>query len=125
MVATLRYNPVNRLARTLFMLALLAAVTIVLMVIVTSPHANKHPEASRIRQCLDSNGPLLTYMSPDGSTFFLLCILERGLHGMQIVTRDGYEKTSFIKGDGSLKAFFKYMQRQGAARFTGKLPWLK
>lgn len=81
-------------------------------------------DAEAIRKCLDENGPFQVWRTLDGETFYRLCQLDDGRWGLQAITKEGstwYEKTAFIRGDGSWKALTDYLQRF-ATRYTGALP---
>jgi len=95
-------------------------------VVVVQSHAVKRhgSEAEAIRKCLDNNGPFQIWRALDGETFYRLCQLDDEQWGLQAITKEGntwYEKTAFIRGDGSWKALMEYLQRF-ATRFTGTLP---
>ena len=53
-------------------------------------------EAEAIRKCLeDNNGPMHVFKN-QWNEFFLLCQLNDGRWGWQIVTEQGYEKTAYV-----------------------------
>jgi len=64
---------------------------------------------------------LLTLLQED--LFFLLCQLEDGRWGVQLVTESGDEVTSFVPKDGTLSRVLQYLRRQGTP-FKQPLPWL-
>ena len=81
-------------------------------------------DVSQIRTCLDENGPYQIWKSKiDPKKFFLLCQLDDGRWGMQIVTnqiRQCFENTCFVPKDGSWVRVIEYL-RGIATRFNGSL----
>lgn len=79
---------------------------------------------SQIRTCLDENGPYQIWKSKiDDKKFFLLCQLDDGRWGMQIVTngiKQCFENTCFVPKDGSWVRVIEYL-RGIATRFNGSL----
>ena len=94
------------------------------------PHAvEKHgSDALAIRKCLnDKGGADEIWRSFDKKTFYLWCHLPDGRWGFMAIVRDAidrlwYESTSFVKGDGTMGALLKYMEKFGT-RFNGPYPW--
>lgn len=93
--------------------------------VVYGTHAvTKHgQDALDIRRCLDLNGPNQIRKSFDGSTFYLVCLLDDGRTGIEPVDETGYEKSAFVPRDGSWKAVQRYLD-QFSTIYKGKLPWL-
>src|ERR1043165_1317735 len=97
--------PGPRLA--LFGLIIVLVATAVGVAVAPSFHAElRHgTDAQAIRNCLNNNGPEMTFRQRDGS-FLLFCQLQDGRLGMQIVDKakewphNWIERTAFIKGDG-------------------------
>lgn len=105
---------------------LIAAAILLAAVIIVQAHAvQRHgADAEAIRKCLDNKGPQQLWRARDGATFYRLCQLDDGRWGLQSIVKEGevwYEKTAFIRGDGSWKALMDYLQRF-ATRYTGTLP---
>ena len=94
------------------------------------PHAvEKHgSDALAIRRCLnDKGGADEIWRSFDNKTFYLWCHLPDGRWGFMAIVQDAidklwYESTSFVKGDGTLGALLRYMEKFGT-RFNGPYPW--
>jgi len=94
------------------------------------PHAvEKHgSDALAIRKCLnDKGGADEIWRSFDKKTFYLWCHLPDGRWGFMAIVRDAidklwYESTSFVKGDGTMGALLRYMEKFGT-RFNGPYPW--
>lgn len=123
---------VNSLAlpipRKIFPFTLIVASLLLLavIVVVVQSHAVKRhgAEAEAIRKCLDNNGHFQIWRALDGETFYRLCQLDDKRWGLQAITREGntwYEKTAFIRGDGSWKALMDYLQRF-STKYTGPIP---
>jgi putative hemolysin len=102
---------------------------VLLIAVATAPHAiNRHGnEALAIRNCLDKNGPEMTFRQRDGS-FLLFCRLPDNRLGMQIVDKakeaphNWIERTAFVKGDGAWNTIRVWLDRIGATRWTRPLP---
>ena len=94
------------------------------------PHAvEKHgSDALAIRKCLnDKGGADQIWRTLDKKTFYLWCHLPDGRWGFMAIVQDAidrlwYESTSFVKGDGTIGALLKYMEKFGT-RFNGPYPW--
>jgi hypothetical protein len=94
------------------------------------PHAvEKHgSDALAIRKCLnDQGGADQIWRSFDKKTFYLWCHLPDGRWGFMAIVQDlidrlWYESTSFVKGDGTLEALLRYMEKFGT-KFNGPYPW--
>jgi len=94
------------------------------------PHAvEKHgSDALAIRKCLnDKGGADEIWRSFDKKTFYLWCHLPDGRWGLMAIVQDvidrlWYENTSFVKGDGTLEALLRYMEKFGT-KFNGPYPW--
>ena len=94
------------------------------------PHAvEKHgSDAVAIRKCLnDKGGADEIWRSFDKKTFYLWCHLPDGRWGFMAIVRDAidklwYESTSFVKGDGTMGALLRYMEKFGT-KFNGPYPW--
>jgi hypothetical protein len=111
-----------RVTLKLLALFLLLAVT----PIVYNAHAvEKHgSDAVAIRRCLEEKGPDMVWKRRGTETFYRCVRLEDGRWGLQALKRKGgklIEKTSFIKGDGTLRALLKYM-RKFSTPYKGPLP---
>lgn len=103
------------------LLLLLATITVVVQDHAIERHG---ADARAIRECLDNKGPFQIWRARGGETFYRLCQLDDGRWGLQAIVKEGdvwYERTAFIRGDGSWKALMKYLQRF-ATRYTGTLP---
>jgi len=101
----------------------MALIMIFALGVVTTDHALKHDEAQSIRDCLERNGPYMVMKHTHDSTWYLLCQIDKTHWGVQAVSKDGFEKTAFSKGDGSYRALMEYMNRI-ATSFKGTLPWM-
>jgi hypothetical protein len=94
------------------------------------PHAvEKHgSDALAIRKCLnDKSGADEIWRSFDKKTFYLWCHLPDGRWGFMAIIQDAidklwYESTSFVKGDGTMGALLKYIEKFGT-KFNGPYPW--
>jgi hypothetical protein len=94
------------------------------------PHAvEKHgSDALAIRKCLnDKGGADEIWRSFDNKTFYLWCHLPDGRWGFMAIVQDAidqlwYESTSFVKGDGTMGALLRYMEKFGT-KFNGPYPW--
>jgi hypothetical protein len=94
------------------------------------PHAvEKHgSDALAIRKCLNDNGGAdEIWRSFDKKTFYLGCHLPDGRWGFMAIVQDTidklwYESTSFVKGDGTMGALLRYMEKFGT-KFNGPFPW--
>ena len=94
------------------------------------PHAvEKHgSDALAIRKCLnDKGGADQIWQSFDKKTFYLWCHLPDGRWGFMAIEKDTidrlwYESTSFVKGDGTMGALLRYMEKFGT-KFNGPYPW--
>ena len=94
------------------------------------PHAvERHgSDALAIRKCLnDKDGASQIWRSYDKRTYYLWCQLPDGRWGFMAIVRDAvdrlwYESTSFVKGDGTMGALLKYMEKFGT-KFNGPYPW--
>lgn len=116
-------SPFLRMLFLLIVAGVLVALAVTALGVTTTPHAEKHPEANEIRNCLDNNGPFMVMKHLADPTFFLICQLNDGRFGIQPVTEDGFEKTAFVKFEGTWNQTMNYLGKF-ATRFTGKLPWL-
>lgn len=112
-----------------FIMILLAAALLISLLlfawggIIEGVHAEKHgADAAAVRRCMDSNGPEMIFKHKHDSIFYLLCHLNDGRWGLQVVAKNGHEKTSFVPGDGSLRSVLDYLGKF-ATKFTGKMPW--
>lgn len=79
-------------------------------------------EVSQIRQRCQTPGPEQVFKKHQDDRYFLLCRLDDGRYGVQIVDADGDEITSFVPHDGSLARVLQYLRQQGTP-FKGPLPW--
>lgn len=94
------------------------------------PHAvEKHgSDALAIRKCLnDRGGADEIWRSFDKKTFYLWCHLPDDRWGFMAIVQDAidrlwYESTSFVKGDGTMGALLRYMEKFGT-KFNGPYPW--
>src|SRR3990172_9143089 len=94
------------------------------------PHAvERHgSDALAIRKCLnDKGGADQIWRSFDKKTFYLWCQLPDGRWGFMAIVQDAidklwYESTSFVKGDGTMGALLRYIEKFGT-RFNGPYPW--
>ena len=94
------------------------------------PHAvEKHgSDALAIRKCLnDKGGADEIWRSFDKKTFYLWCHLPDDRWGFMAIVRNAidklwYESTSFVKGDGTMVALLRYMEKFGT-KFNGPYPW--
>lgn len=108
-------------------LALLLLAVAALPVINSSLHAiDRHgTDALAIRACLDQKGPQMTFKSKVNPLTFYLCVqLDDGRWGFRAIIKDlgeWWEKTAFIKGEGTLGELLDYMGKL-ATRFKGELP---
>ena len=100
---------------------LLAALGIVYGVHAVVRHGQ---EAYQIRDCLENNGPVQTWRSLDKETFYIICQLDKGLFGLLAATKDGFEKTAFVRNLGTWKDTIEYLSRI-ATKWTQGLPWIK
>ncbi|KAA3645355.1 MAG: hypothetical protein DWQ07_12875 [Chloroflexi bacterium] len=96
------------------------------IVVINGRHAvDRHgAEATAIRTCIDNNGPTQIWMSRDKRTFYQICQLEDGRWGLQAIIKKGqewFEKTAFVKGDGSWQALMRYLGNI-ATKYNGTLP---
>lgn len=120
----------NNLPTILIGLLLIASIlfaTITIPPRVLNDHAvERHgiSTVSQIRTCLDNNGPYQIWKSKiDPDKFFLLCQLEDGRWGLQIITnqiRQCFENTCFVPKDGSWARVIEYL-RGIATKFNGSL----
>ncbi|KAA3644801.1 MAG: hypothetical protein DWQ07_15460 [Chloroflexi bacterium] len=83
-------------------------------------------EVSAIHNCIQQNGPVMTFRSTtDPNRFYQLCQLPDGRFGMRTVQHlgEGLYKhvTSFIPKDGSWPLVREYILKF-ATRFTGAMP---
>lgn len=103
-------------------LFVILAITVVVSGHAVIRHGN---DALAIRDCLDKNGDFQIWKSlTDANKFFRICQFDRGQFGMQIVQSENgtvYEKTAFIKGDGTWGALMKYLGKI-ATKFNGHIP---
>jgi hypothetical protein len=121
MIAELSYQnekAINPKPVILFMIIVILALGVVV-----GTHANKHPESATIRQCLDRNGAYMIFRSFDQERFYLICQVQPGNFGFQVVSRDGNEVTAFARLTGCWRDTLTYLSKFGT-RFTGPLPWL-
>jgi hypothetical protein len=103
---------------------LIALIIVILALgVVAGIHANKHPESATIRQCLDRNGAYMVFRSYDAQRFYLICQVQPGNFGFQVVSKDGHEVTAFARLTGCWRDTLNYLSHWGT-RFTGPLPWL-
>ena len=94
------------------------------------PHAvERHgSDALAIRKCLkDKGGADEIWQSFDKKTFYLWCQLPDSRWGFMAIVQDAidklwYESTSFVKGDGTMSALLRYMEKFGT-KFNGPYPW--
>jgi hypothetical protein len=94
------------------------------------PHAvEKHgSDALAIRKCLnDKGGADEIWRSFDNKTYYLWCRLPDGRWGFMAIVQDAidklwYESTSFVKGDGTMGALLRYVEKFGT-KFNGPYPW--
>jgi len=94
------------------------------------PHAvERHgSDALEIRKCLnDKGGADEIWRSFDKKTFYLWCHLPDGRWGFMAIVQDAidklwYESTSFVKGDGTMGALLRYIEKFGT-KFNGPYPW--
>ena len=94
------------------------------------PHAVEKygSDALAIRKCLnDKGGADEIWRSFDNKTFYLWCQLPDGRWGFMAIVQDAidklwYESTSFVKGDGTIGALLRYMEKFGT-KFNGPFPW--
>lgn len=85
--------------------------------VVYTSHAEKHPEAPRIRRCLENEGAHQVWRSRswrDPFKFFRICRLDTGKIGLQIVkwswrSLAWREVTAFIIKDGRADQVFEYL----------------
>lgn len=115
----------RRITFSFLFLCMLAAASIV--PIQTSLHAvARHgDDALAIRACIENKGPAMKFKSlKDPFTFYLVCQLDDGRWGLQALIKDAgkyFEKTAFVKGEGTLGELLDYMGKL-ATRFKGELP---
>ena len=89
-----------------------------------TPHAEKHPEAETIRECLDQRGPYMILKHISDPVFYLVCQIDKATWGLQAVSEDGMEKTAFSPGSGSFSDLMAYLNKF-AIKFRGVLPWMQ
>lgn len=110
----------------LFITSIFLAVTTIPPRVLTDHAVDRHgiSAVSQIRTCLDEKGPYQIWKSKiDPKKFFLLCQLDDGRWGMQIVTnqiKQCFENTCFVPKDGSWVRVIEYL-RGIATRFNGSL----
>lgn len=80
-------------------------------------------EAEAIRKCLEDNNWPIHIFKNQWNEFFLLCQLNDGRWGWQIVTEQGYEKTAYVKGNGAWKTLQDWFIRKNISPYKGPLPW--
>lgn len=107
----------------LFGLIVVMAMTNQMQVALNDHAVMKHGnDALAVRNCLDNNGPVQVWRTFDKATYFLICKTGDREFGIQPVTKDGFEKTAFIKG--AWNDTMKYLGKLGT-KFTGQLPWIR
>lgn len=79
--------------------------------------------ALAVRKCLEDNGPAAFFKARGDSTFYILCQMSKDRFGIQVVSKDGHEKTTFVRGMGTWRETQNYL-RSFADVFRGQLPWL-
>lgn len=111
----------------LVIICLIAGVMFAVLQVQPREHALENHSTSEviaIRKCVQNQGPFMQFRERDKITFHLLCRLDDGRIGDQIVekTENGLvEKTSFIPQDGTLNSIIKWLFRKGATRFGGNI----
>ncbi len=126
MVATRTYSSF-RVPGILWLTLILAAV-----LAVTLPHVklNDHAiarhgsDAAEIRYCLQRSGPSMIWRKINSDRFFLVCKLDDGRTGVQLVQKIKgiwQEVTSFVPRSGAWEEVRAYLVQQ-ATKWSGPLP---
>jgi hypothetical protein len=132
MTAAKTMFPVRRLTVFLVLLLLGSGVLLAVRAPLSMPpvRSNSHAverhgsDAIEIRRCLDRNGPADVWKKFKVDRYILLCRLDDGRWGIQIIEKVGakYEEiTSFVRGNGTLRETTDYLMKQGT-RWKGLLP---
>jgi hypothetical protein len=106
---------------------LLILLFISLAVVETEHAVIKHgTEAQRIRNCINKNGPYMTFRGTgqEKNQWYIICQLNENTFGLQALVCEAgklLEKTAFVPKDGTWANVLSYVTRF-ATKYTGEIP---